>query len=206
MKETIGTTLHYYKFSIDNASEKAQYNAMVRVIRKNINGRFRSYSQITPKNGYSTSDWLKNIKKFDGKIVTLELKYLFENQWNTKEGIRMFDWFEAAYPNKNLREGYYLEITNEIKDIRNNFSRCGYCGHYQSSKVIECVHCKNYKYNVPLNSNLKKHVKGKNFINILCAYCNKLYSYNDSIYSYYDIDDKEYSKCPHCGYKNLISM
>ena len=59
---------------------------------------------------------------------------------------------------------------------------------------------------MPLNSNLKKHVEGKNFINTVCAYCNKLYSHNDSTYSYYDIDDKEYLKCPHCGWDNLISM
>jgi hypothetical protein len=42
--------------------------------------------------------------------VHLALNWITENQWSTQEGFRVFDWREEIYPNKKIKEGYYLDV------------------------------------------------------------------------------------------------
>lgn len=61
--------------------------------------------------------------------IELETEHLFQNQWNSDKG-RVFDWYEDAHPNLNpcVKRGHYLDITQEMIDIRNNTLKCGYTG------------------------------------------------------------------------------
>lgn len=86
--------------------------------------------------------------------VTLETKFLFSNQWNTgplpnlPSGARVFDWYEGIYPNKDLKEGHWLEITDEMKQLRRIVLHCGYCGaHYDTpTKDGFCSNCLGSEY------------------------------------------------------------
>jgi hypothetical protein len=81
-------------------------------------------------------------------MVELETDFLFDNQWNTsptatsENGLRVFDWSEAIYPNKRIKEGMWLDQTEEMKEIRHNTYKCGFCGknHYKPNYDF-CVAC-----------------------------------------------------------------
>lgn len=61
--------------------------------------------------------------------VNLETQHLFDDQWNTVEGLRLFNKVEFVWSNKGIAEGYYLRQTPEMVAILQGTARCGYCGH-----------------------------------------------------------------------------
>lgn len=90
----------------------------------------------------------------DGVEVWLETKCLFDNQWNTAEDSpnfpnrRVFDWAEDydRY-NSGTRMGHWLEITDEMREIRGNTVKCGYCGHQEpASDKVFCDKCLDSQY------------------------------------------------------------
>ena len=124
MKEhTIKTTLHYYSFNTHNLTEHEAYLALCKKLRGIGLQLFDSISS-DHWNFYNNK-----IKPLDGTIVHLETQWLFDNQWACSEGLRIFDWSEAIYcDNRRLKQGMWLEQTQEMIDIRNNTRKCGYCG------------------------------------------------------------------------------
>ena len=74
---------------------------------------------------------------FNGMIIELETKHIFDNQWNTApilgktdKGLRVFDWAQDYICNgrKTIKRGHYLEITQEMREIRSSTIECGYTG------------------------------------------------------------------------------
>lgn len=112
------TTLHRYSFNIRNASEDAAYHNLFRQL-KDTPGRGRWLNAIaTPGSDHGDAP--------EGE-VELDTEFFFNNQWNTKCGHRVFDWYEGInLNNRNLKFGHYLDITQEMIDLRNNTLVCGY--------------------------------------------------------------------------------
>ncbi len=85
----------------------------------------------------------------DGQTVELETKHLFDNQWNT-ESLRVFDWTLEALPayQKHIRRGHWLEQTAEMREIRRNTHRCGYCSHQEAAAKgsVFCPACIDSEY------------------------------------------------------------
>jgi hypothetical protein len=88
--------------------------------------------------------------KFEnGVSIELETKHIFNNQWNAAGGLRIFDFALDYLPNgnKNIKKGYYLDITPAMLAIREQTYACGYCGKQTRatpSKIFEeqfCPHC-----------------------------------------------------------------
>lgn len=98
------------------------------------------------------------VRKIDGREVELETSFLFDNQWNTapiegisKPGLRVFDWAEdymAQGMRQSIKRGHYLDITDEMREIRRNVHKCGYCGaHEPAAKgYVFCPHCIGSEY------------------------------------------------------------
>jgi hypothetical protein len=61
--------------------------------------------------------------------VSLETDHLFDNQWSTAEGFRLFNKAEYTYANPKYKVGYWLEQTPEMVAILTGTAKCGYCGH-----------------------------------------------------------------------------
>ena len=61
--------------------------------------------------------------------VTLETDNLFDNQWNSAEGFRLFNKAQYHHANPNHKCGYWLEQTPEMVAILTGTAKCGYCGH-----------------------------------------------------------------------------
>jgi DNA-directed RNA polymerase subunit RPC12/RpoP len=118
----------HYNIDISNEEGKRLYaNLIVKI--KSL-GHDRPFDSL-----YQSEEFAKYPKE-----ATVETDFLFENQFNTKEGQRLFDWREPTVYNGNVRSrrrfGYYisegLELLNEVR--RTQYA-CGYCGkRYDMSK------------------------------------------------------------------------
>lgn len=131
------TKIHYYRFDIKNPTEKEEYNALRQFL---IAQNLECFDAINHS--------VTNIKPLNGQDIELDTEYLFNNQWNTKPigdsktGLRVFDWTEVIYPNRNMKEGSYLEQTEEMRKIREETFKCGYCGaQYHLPTQIFCEMC-----------------------------------------------------------------
>lgn len=107
--------------------------------------------------------------------VLLSTDALFDNQWNTApvghdiEGLnnaRIFDWYESAEdgyrpsdeeeyrtpPNipiwrRRFISGHWLEITDEMRLVRSQVTKCGYCGKmYREGNTGFCDSCIGSRY------------------------------------------------------------
>lgn len=126
------TRLHTYNFDTRKPDDAAAYKALVKAL-KATSGRGHKMHSIPSGNGRSQQ----------ARAVELETAHVFSNQWNTADGHRVFDWYEAAVFD-NGREmthrkwGHYLDITPEMVALRQDQLVCGYCGtrHAQSDGAV----------------------------------------------------------------------
>lgn len=135
--ESILTRIVGYYLDMDNRSERAQYQAICAEREEKGVKLFDCISRntdATPRRAES---------------ISLETAYIFENQWNSEDGRRVFDWYESIVPNKKIKIGYYLQITPEMVKIRKNTCKCGYCGaEYYGAKNagLFCPKCLDSEY------------------------------------------------------------
>lgn len=67
--------------------------------------------------------------------VRLETRHVFDNQWNATfdadhpGAARLFDWILYCGPlNRKAKRGHYLDVTDEMQDLRRRTYACGFCG------------------------------------------------------------------------------
>ena len=141
--KTINTVLHAYMFYIDQPQGKADYLALVEKLRAAGLKCFETHG-----GGTHHRDDLAG-------PVTLETKHLFDNQWNTApvgahSGHRVFDWAQDYMPNRNpnLKRGHWLEQTEEMRTMRANRCKCGYCGNQMDMPDVPafCPNCLDSEY------------------------------------------------------------
>lgn len=128
------TQIVQYVYRTDQPDEAAAYDAMVAMLREA--GYNESMRGVIGLECYSG--------KPESGVVELDTKHLFSNQWNTLpmdggNGYRVFDWYEEAAPNRSLKRGHYLIITDEMAEARQNRYTCGYCGHQTDTPETELV-------------------------------------------------------------------
>lgn len=58
----------------------------------------------------------------------LDPTHLFDNQFNTKCGLRLHDQCRIVYPNKDMRSGYIIINLDDLNAARSQVKKCGYCG------------------------------------------------------------------------------
>jgi hypothetical protein len=118
------TILHTYNFNTSNPEQASEYAALVARLTADGCKVFKALGDY-------------ECTALAGEI-TLDATYLFANQWNTVatddgNGHRVFDWAEDAIfyngrENHNVRRGHWLEQTDEMRAIRRETLKCGYCG------------------------------------------------------------------------------
>lgn len=137
--QAVKTVLHAYNFNIANAEEKAQYLALVESLKAQGLRCFETHG--------GASHYVPEL----AGPVELETKHLFDNQWNTgpmvgKAGYRVFDWAmdsRYAHGNPNLKRGHWIEQTEEMRAVRANRCKCGYCGNQMTMPDVPafCPQC-----------------------------------------------------------------
>jgi len=112
----IKTKIHTYHFNLADAAQREPY-IQLEIKLRNTPGRGHCLNVIpTTKHEVIEGD------------IELETEHLFGNQWNSNQG-RVFDWYEEVNTNNRLiKAGHYLDITQEIIDIRRNTLKCRYTG------------------------------------------------------------------------------
>lgn len=139
---TIKTVIHAYRFDVKVPAEKAAYQEL-RAKLKDGPHLMESWG------GASHYAFVADI---DGQEIELETECLFDNQWNTapiaghsENGLRVFDWAQdaAVLIPANIKQGHYLEQTDEMREVRRNTDKCGYCGKQEPAAkgYVFCPHC-----------------------------------------------------------------
>lgn len=143
---TLKTTVNTYRFDTRKPEEKAAYKALCAELTAQGLACFESHGgQLHATTG----------RKLQGHAITLETKHLFSNQWNTAPiagvsdiGLRVFDWAQdSAYAfqpaNHALKQGYWLQQSPAMAEVRRNTHACGYCGKQEPAAKgnVFCPHC-----------------------------------------------------------------
>lgn len=118
--------IKHYRFNISCPEQEKEYQELRNTLRKTV-------KTAMPHMG--------PCKLRDVTEVTLDPKYLFDNQWNTEEGYRVMEWQYAIHDNKRIKEGYYLVLPKEAVELRERKRKCGYCGKLSDTEGVhlECV-------------------------------------------------------------------
>lgn len=118
--ETITTIVHPYRFSVDKQIDAKAYAAMCdHLLTEKGRPHWMNCWALEGKSRHVFEE---------GQTLELETAFVFENQWNTACGKRVFDWFEEYVHNESLKQGYWLEQTAEMHWVRESQYACGWCG------------------------------------------------------------------------------
>lgn len=151
---TIKTRIHLFSFDVSTDDGKAAWEAF-RAARK--------ADKCPAIHGPVLSNVFNFVRDLDGAEIELETAHLFDNQWNTApiagrtdKGLRVFDWALQAYgrapigdqAGEHIRRGHWLEQTAEMRELRRNTHKCGYCGRQEPAAkgYVFCPHCIGSEY------------------------------------------------------------
>jgi hypothetical protein len=137
------TTLHYYKFN--TKTQAAEYGALC---EKLTTAGLKKFAFNSPWCYSKEFDMFwKKIEALGGQAIELEAKHLFDNQWNSTE-VRLMDWAEVIFPNPDTKQGYWLEQTAEMREIRDSTLKCGFCGSQLPDEIATafCNECLDSPY------------------------------------------------------------
>lgn len=142
------TVIHTYQFDTRKADERAAYVELAAKL---------SAGPHCMKSHGQGSHYMPELSF---REIELETEHLFDNQWNTApiegvsdKGLRVFDWaedaiFDRGVENTWLKQGHWLEQTAEMREIRRNTHKCGYCGKQEPAAkgYVFCPHCIDSEY------------------------------------------------------------
>lgn len=133
------TIINYYLFDISNKDQKQQYKTLIEGMKKE---GIKPYT-INPKQSLA-NEWLMP----GSKEIILNLKDVHFNSWSIEPtklaSTHVYDWLEVDHTAKSsrIKEGYYLDITDSMRDFRDNNVKCSFCGHqYPGRQTGFCVEC-----------------------------------------------------------------
>lgn len=141
-RATIKTVIRAYRFDVKVPAEEAAYEA--------LRAKLKDGPHLMESWGSGSHyDFVADI---DGQEVELETEHLFGNQWNTApiagktdKSLRVFDWAQdaAVLIPGHIKQGHYLEQTDEMREVRRNTDKCGYCGRQEPAAkgYVFCPHC-----------------------------------------------------------------
>ncbi len=134
----IKVKINKYYLNISDDKDAKEYEKIKETCKANGFELFDAYSHESQG----------NFTKMPSEQV-IEENYLFDNQYNTAEGYRIFNWYESySHHDKDRKNGYYL--TGDLEQLKQAKDRqliCGYCGkRYDAiealgSKLIFCNAC-----------------------------------------------------------------
>lgn len=150
-QKMLKTKITYYRYDISDKEQKKAYDLLKLEQKKK---GIKVFDHISINSYAQKTEFYNKIKEMEQReFIELETKFIFNNQWNTTEdshNLRVFDWSEEIYPNEDIKEGYYLDVTKEMHDIRKNTFRCGFCGKQYTKEerknLIFCNACFGSEY------------------------------------------------------------
>jgi hypothetical protein len=126
------TKIRTYSFDLNKVGDREPYHQLNARLSAEVKAGKRGHCLNTiATHDHEARVWGEGVKNAEASgVLTLETEHLFENQWNSAEAGRVFDWYEGInFNNRLLKFGHYLEITPEMEAVRHNTVACGYTGH-----------------------------------------------------------------------------
>jgi hypothetical protein len=141
------TKLHIYRFDLREPDQAKAWQEL----RDHLKPGPHCMESHNGGQSFHYNEWMRELD------VELECEHLFSNQWNTAPipgvsdiGYRVFDWALDFEPNGNrhIKQGHYLDQTEEMREIRRNTHVCGYCGRQEPAAkgYTFCPHCIGSEY------------------------------------------------------------
>lgn len=127
------TRIHAYHFDLSKPDQVDAYAALCSRLAGMGLSKFDTLSDTRDS---VAARYREDIRTLSGQEIELDTEHLFQNQWNTAplpgissaNGLRVFDWAEDIWPNRDIRTGQWLEQTDEMTALRAMTLACGYCG------------------------------------------------------------------------------
>ena len=133
MSEPIKFTLNKYYYDISKPEQYHEYQTQVVSRAENLS--FKIFQSVSES--HHSKGWLQDLPT---KVV-VDTDFLFNNQFNTvaengvSSGYRLHFWYEAMYPNKDIKEGYF--VTGDIDEMYDLLSRTYVNGYTGETVTIE---------------------------------------------------------------------
>ena len=140
-----------YRLNIGNAEEKTEYNNLKNKLEKQGLKLFASIDM----NGFKSRKFWEGLQ--ESHNYEIDTSYIFDNQYNTKCGLRIFDWSEdIQIHNEDIKKGYYIVLSdafNRLKELTKTTLKCGYCGKLYPKQPVSkwCKSCRDSEYLEPNN-------------------------------------------------------
>jgi hypothetical protein len=115
------TTLRTFSFDTSKPDDRAAWDDLRRSLEST---HPRCMESISNPEG----DHIRVGRLLANAPVDLEIDHLFDNQWNTVSGHRVFDWALDYRTHGPYKTGYYLDQMEWMKRLRSETFKCGYCG------------------------------------------------------------------------------
>ena len=131
--KTIKAKIYFYRYDISKKDEKKAYlkeMEIAKVFSGWTSPNTLHYINFSYESNKEFNEKLKKLskEKENKGFIHIETKHLFNNQFNTKEGFRLWNWRENIFLNKDIKEGYYIKMPKEYFNLLENTFSCGYCG------------------------------------------------------------------------------
>jgi hypothetical protein len=101
----LNATIHFYSFDIGTEEGARGYSELSRYLNQDLDYKGKKFAVLT-----QYKEW-QAVKSHDGESIKLYNPDQFDNQFVSNIG-RVFYWKEAVYPNRDIKDGYYLVIDN----------------------------------------------------------------------------------------------
>ena len=152
--QNIKTVFHRYHFNMTVPFQAEEYQKLKDKTLTKLG--FKVWDVIV-RTQEASEFYDKILNIAEGSIIELETKNLFDDQWNTDpiqgifdSGFRAFNWVEFQFTNRNIKAGYWLEQTQEMRHILANTYKCRYCGAmHKNPKQKFCDKCLGSRYLTP---------------------------------------------------------
>ena len=145
MSNTVQVKINYYYFNVSKLGQAEAYAALMEIAPKIT----WETNQDFPNNNIPFDQEVLNYWKNIGEqakqspVLNIETDHLFNNQWNTKEGFRVRMHHVVKWPNKDIKQGYFLTNCESLNEVLRNTHKCGYCGKQEPAQkgYVFCPHC-----------------------------------------------------------------
>lgn len=117
------TTLKKFRFDTSKYNELQQW--------EELKSKLKSAGNILTEHRVYSAGRYNMYYILEGKSMEVEPDFLFRDQWNVKVegvGLRVHDWLLEVCENKDIKVGYYIELTDDMKKLREKRFKCGFCG------------------------------------------------------------------------------
>lgn len=140
MTDTIKAELVYYRIDVSRPEGRKAYAELCETLKEIPFETWVSQGRFPNGNTnfglHRFIDSLKeklniNLSWEDSQLysreIHLETKHLFDDQWNTFEGLRLHNKAEFEWPALHIKEGYYIRQNPEMIAVLQGTAKCGYC-------------------------------------------------------------------------------